>query len=92
VIEEANISKSYFYKIRNGEKLPSRDTLIQICFGLDLNLEETNLLLNKTGYNALYLRNVRDVIIAYHIENNSNLTKVNIELENYGVGILGDVK
>lgn len=87
IYDGALISKSYFYKIKNGDCHPSRDVVIQLCFALQLNLKETNLLLKKAGYNELYLRNNRDMIIAHHLENGSNLIDVNLELEENGMDI-----
>ena len=46
VILKANLDKSYAYQIFNGNKTnPSRDKLIMLAFGMELNLDETRKLL-----------------------------------------------
>ncbi|WP_242261762.1 hypothetical protein [Bacillus cereus group sp. BfR-BA-01453] len=65
IFNAANLSKSYFYQIKKGQKHPSRNTLISLCFAFQLNVSETNLFLKKGGYNDLYFRDTRDAIIAH---------------------------
>lgn len=76
VIQSSNINKSYFYKILRGDKIPSRDKIIQISFALKLNIEETTNLLTKCNY-ILYGKNKRDIIILYCMEHNMSLIETN---------------
>ena len=39
LMEKANISKSTFYKIKNGENITT-DVLLRICNALDCDIEE----------------------------------------------------
>lgn len=82
VIRKSNIHKSYFYQILRGEKLPSRDRIIQIAIALNLNIQETNRMLMTQGY-ILYGGNPRDFIILYGIENNIDLVDIDIMLTEY---------
>lgn len=82
VIRKSGIEKGYYYEIMRGRKNPSRDKIIQIAIALDLNIKETNELLNMQGY-ALWGENPRDFIILYCIENNLNLIHVNMLLEEF---------
>lgn len=82
IIFKSNIDKSYFYKILTGEKIPSRDRIIQIAIALELNVIETNDLLGKLGY-ALYGGNKRDMIIIHCIENKINLIDIDYILDNF---------
>lgn len=68
VLRKTNITKSYIYKIFSGEKKPSRDHIIQIAIGMKCTLIETNMLLRKLEYSALYPRSSRDSILIYAIE------------------------
>ncbi|MEH6934714.1 hypothetical protein [Bacillus sp. JJ783] len=81
IFNAANLSKSYFYQIKKGQKHPSRNTLISLCFAFPLNVSETNLFFKKGGYNELYFRDTRDAIIAHCLEKKHNLIATNIELD-----------
>jgi transcriptional regulator with XRE-family HTH domain len=68
------ISESYLYKLLEGKRTnPSRDTLLQICFGLKLDLEHCNNLLRVGNTNTLYPRIKRDSIIIFCINKNKTL-------------------
>ena len=69
VYKKASISKQTFSKIRsNVNYQPNKDTAIQICFGLELNLDNSIDLLSKAGY-TLSKSIKRDVVIKYFLEN-----------------------
>lgn len=55
----------YVYKIFKGDRNPSRDVLISIAFGMELSLEETQLLLRISKFAILDSRDKRDSIIIY---------------------------
>lgn len=91
VMKKTGFHKSYFYALLKGTKdNPSRDVLIQLCFGLELNLDETQKFLKTFGTAMLYARNRRDSIIIHAIENRLSLTDCNINLDTYGQKILNE--
>lgn len=68
VYKKASISKQTFSKIRsNVNYQPNKDTAIQICFGLELNLDNSLDLLSKAGF-TLSKSIKRDVVIKYFLE------------------------
>ena len=68
VYKRGNISKQTFSKIRcNRYYQPLKDTAIQMCFGLKLNLDETRDLMNKAGF-TLSSSIKRDLVVRYFIE------------------------
>lgn len=89
VFEEANISRSYGNEILAGRKNPSRDVLIQLCFGLHLNLDETQHFLKVCGKKELYTKSRRDLYTIYAFKDKKSLVELNIELEKKGVKIFG---
>ena len=89
VYTSANLSKSYFFELLKGDKHPSRESTICLCFGFSLNLAEANLFLKNAGYNELYLRNIREMIIAKCLTKRVSLIDTNIILESKGYTILG---
>ena len=60
----------YVYKIFKGERKPSRDILIAICFGMKLSLEESQLLLRIAKFAILDSRDKRDSVIIYALAHN----------------------
>lgn len=55
----------YVYKIFKGERKPSRNVLISIAFGMQLSLDETQLLLRISKFAILDSRDMRDSIIIF---------------------------
>lgn len=84
VLDKANIAKPYGYQIFKGEKHPSRDKLIELSFGMELSIEETNRLLKQAGYSALYPRITRDAIIISAIVKKKTLIDTNADLDELG--------
>jgi DNA-binding phage protein len=72
--KNSGISESYLYKLLEGKRCnPSRDALLQICFGLKLNLDCCNKLLRAGNANTLYPRIKRDSIIIFCINKQMTL-------------------
>lgn len=67
LLNEADLSRSYYYDIINGRKTPTRDTLLKIAFVLSLTREETDKALKLTFNGALYPKNIRDATIIFCI-------------------------
>ncbi len=89
VIDRSNIDKNYAYQIFNGNKKnPSRDKVIMIAFGMQLDLTETRKLLKMSGLNDLYVRNPRDSVIIYCIYNGLSLIDANEYLDDLALDIL----
>ncbi|MBR0277767.1 MAG: hypothetical protein IJQ50_04835 [Clostridia bacterium] len=81
VIRKSNIQTNYAYQIFSGLKIPSRDKLIALCFGLELGLSEAQTLLKYTGYAQLYPRIKRDSIIIKALEKHMDVIDCNITLD-----------
>lgn len=68
VINKSKLNQIYGYQIFSGVKSsPSRDKLLQIVFGMGLELKEAQRLLKIAGVNELYPRGKRDSIIIFAI-------------------------
>lgn len=92
VYNKANIDRKAFSKIRTGEtKIPKKPTILALAIALELNLEETNSLLNKAGYilsNSL----IFDVIVKSFIDKkNYDIMEINIALYDYDQALLGSL-
>lgn len=65
VLKNAQLTESYGYQLFNGNRLPSRDKVLQLIFGLSLDIESANKLLKIAGKSELYVRDKRDAIIMF---------------------------
>ena len=69
VARKAHMSSSYLYKLGEGKrKSPTRNKALQICFGLGLDIDESNELLKLAGVGVLYSKIARDSIIMFCLE------------------------
>jgi len=84
---EANISQSTGYQILSSRRLPSREKVLQLTIGLSLNLQETNKLLRLSKHGELYVKEKRDAIIIYSINNSLSIFHTNelLHEENFKV-------
>ena len=81
VIKNSYIQTNYAYQIFSGLKVPSRDKLISLCFGLSLSIDEAQTLLKYAGYAQLYPRVKRDSVIISALENGKSVIDCNIILD-----------
>ena len=78
--KRAGTSEVYLYQIFSGERTPSRDKTICLCYGLSASLEETQELLKRSGLAQLYAKNRRDAIIIYGLVHKMELDAINDRL------------
>ncbi len=81
VIKRSGIDRVYGYQIFNGTKTPSRDKLIQLAFGMQLDFDEVQKLLKYNGFAPLYAQNRRDSIIIFALKENLSVIDLNILLD-----------
>ena len=71
ILQKSLVDQNYAYQIMNGRKQnPARDILIRIAFAFPLTVKETQLLLYLGNASKLYVKDKRDSIILYALENN----------------------
>lgn len=75
VIRNAGLNQTYGYQIFAGERRPSRDKLIQLAFGLDLDAQDTCELLERGGMSALRPNCRRDVVISFCLEHGLDMSE-----------------
>ena len=77
IIKRAEMNEIYAYQIFSGKRMPSRDKLLCLCLGMELNSEETNKLLKTVGFAPLYPKNKRDSIILFGFEKRQSVMTIN---------------
>ncbi len=75
--KKSGISSVYLHQIFSGERNPSRNRILCLCFGLAADLDSTQDLLKHGGYAQLCAKNKRDAIIIYGLSHQMSLDEVN---------------
>lgn len=83
VIRSINLTRSYAYEIFSGQKKPSRDKVIMLCFGLSVDYQEAQHLLSMAKHNPLHPKDKRDSIIIYGLYNLLSFYQINILLNDF---------
>ena len=75
-VAERSGQGDYVYKVFQGTRKASRDILLAIAFGMQLNLEETQVLLRTAGTAQLDPRSRRDSVVIYGLCKKLRITDV----------------
>ena len=89
VARGSQIDRSYVYQIFSGDKKPSRDKLIAIAFGMRLSVDETHQLLKLSGNRELYVRDERDALILFALQQGYDIMQADELLYDHQVRVLG---
>lgn len=92
VIRGSLLGRAYVYRIFAGEKLPSRDKLIALAFGLQLSDEETQKMLKLSGNRELYARDGRDALLLFALQREMSIMDTNGLLLDHGFAMLDTTK
>ncbi|MBR2526946.1 MAG: macro domain-containing protein [Blautia sp.] len=89
VYKRAEISKQLFSKmLSNKYYQPTKNTVIQLAIGLQLDVNQTQRLLEKAGYTLTRSSKV-DLVVQYYIERKVyNVKFINLALEDCGLPLL----
>ena len=88
VIRHSQLGRAYVYKIFAGEKIPTRDKLIALAFGLGLSDLETQKMLKLSGNRELNARDERDALILFALQRNKTVFEINELLTDHNLAIL----
>lgn len=89
VIKKAEFSEVYGYQIFSGLRVPERKKLLCLAVGMELNLEETQMLLKCAGYSQLYVKLPFDSIVLFGLCKRMSVVQINELLFEYGLETLG---
>ena len=76
VIKNSELNEIYGYQIFSGKRIPSRDKLISISFGMNLSLDETQALLKYAGA-PLYPKQKRDSLLIWGKNHQFSIYQIN---------------
>ena len=91
VILQAGLGRTYGHQIFNGTRRPSREKVLQLAFGMQLDVETAQKLLRAAGRSQLYPRLKRDAVLLYCLKNKKTVTETQIIMEKYEVTPLGSL-
>ncbi|MCI8530875.1 MAG: helix-turn-helix transcriptional regulator [Lachnospiraceae bacterium] len=89
VVRNSLLNRTYVYQIFDGRRMPSRNKLIAIAFGMRLSVEETQAMLKLSGYRNLYAKDERDAILLFSLNQKMNVEETNELLYDHSMEILG---
>ncbi len=87
VIHKAELSEIYGYQIFAGSRRPGRMKLVCIFLAMGLELCEAQSVLKACGMAPLYVKNPRDCVCIYAIQNKYTVSQLNALLDEYGIKI-----
>lgn len=95
ICEQSNYKESYIKPVfslnSDRKRNPNRDCIIGLSFAFKLNTYEANYLLKAAGFNELYLRDKRDLIIAKGLVDFMDINQVNYYLDKYECNKIGNL-
>lgn len=92
VINRSGIDRSFGHRVFSGKRNPSRDTVLQLAFGLELSADETQQLLKVARVSALHPKVKRDAVIAYCLHNGKTLLEAQEALHECELPLLGGAR
>ena len=92
VIKRANIERSFGHQLFKGTKNPSRDTVLQLAFGFEADVDMTQELLKYARMSALYPRVKRDAAIIYCLHHRFSVIETQNILHDMKLPLIGGGK
>ena len=89
IIRQSGIERSYGHQLFNGTRNPSRDKVIQLAFGLQLDTEGTQKLLKIAQKSPLYPRIKRDAVVLFCLSHHKDILETQSVLHSLGLTLLG---
>ena len=88
IVLRGNIEKSYGHQIFRGVRKPSRDTVIKLAFGFEMDVEDAQKMLRTAGMSMLYPRVLRDAVVIYSLHNHISVIDTEIILQQLDLPLL----
>ena len=92
IILKSGLDRVYGHQIFQGIRKPSRDKVIQLAFGFELNVDETQELLKIACKNLLHPKIKRDAAIIFCLERKKGFIETQMMLDELQLEILSGNK
>ena len=89
IIKKSGIDRTYGHQIFSGVRKPSRDKVIQLALGFEMDYGEAQELLRVARKSTLYPRVERDAVLIYALNKRFGITDVQITLKDLNMPLLG---
>lgn len=89
IIKRAGIERAFGHQIFRGARNPSRDTVLQLAFGFEADIEQAQSLLRHAGHCGLYPRIKRDATVCYCLKNGYSLMETQHMLTDLELPMIG---
>ena len=89
IIKKSGIDRTYGHQIFNGSRKPSRDKVIQLALGFEMDFYEAQELLKIARKSTLYPKIGRDAVLIYALNKKKTVTEVQATLEELSMPLLG---
>jgi hypothetical protein len=90
VSEKAQIEYNYGLQLFKGIRKPSRDKVIQLAFGFEMDIAKTQKLLTVARKSVLYPKIKRDAVIIYALKHSYNIQDTQTMLFELSIPLLGE--
>ena len=90
IIRRSNIENAFGHQIFRGTRHPSRDKVLQLCFGFPLGVDDAQHLLLSAGKRQLHPKIKRDTAILFCLNRGVHLTDAQQILDDLSMPLLGD--
>lgn len=90
VIAKSGVERTFGHQLFNGTRNPSRDKVLQLAFGFEMDYQEVKELLNAARKRALHPRIQRDAVLIYALENKHSLDDTQATLSDLSLPLLGE--
>ena len=89
VIKKSGIERTYGHQLFSGRRKPSRDKVIQLAFGFDMDYDEIQEFLKTARKSLLYPKIKRDAVIIYALKRKLSIDSVQATLLELELPVLG---
>jgi len=89
IIKKSNIERTFGHQLFNGRRTPSRDKVIQLAFGFEMDYDETQALLKTACKSPLYPKVKRDAVVIYALKRGFGIMEVQATLDELSLPLLG---
>jgi transcriptional regulator with XRE-family HTH domain len=90
VIKKTAIERTYGHQLFNGTRTPSRDKVLQLAFGFEMDYAQAQKLLAVSRKSPLHPKIKRDAAVIFALKNGLDMDAVQATLHELGLPVLGE--